>query len=140
MINQQELTGNWNQIKGRIREKWSSLSNDDLAAVKGDVDRLVGRIQEKTGESREKIERFLDSSLESGSAGISEAAEQIRTYAQDFGHATQEQMAEVQDAVSNSLKSATDTVRRRPAESAAVCFGVGLVAGAALSLILKNRS
>ncbi|GAB5443374.1 MAG: hypothetical protein Fues2KO_37230 [Fuerstiella sp.] len=140
MINQQELTGNWNQIKGRIREKWSSISNDDLAGVKGDVDRLVGRIQEKTGESREKIESFLDRTLESGSAGISEAAEHIRTYAEDLSHATQEQLANAQDAMANGLKTATDTVRRRPAESAAVCFGVGLIAGAALSLILKNRS
>jgi len=51
MINEQVLQGNWNEIKGKIRSKWGQLTNDDLQSFDGNVDRLVGLIQRKTGEA-----------------------------------------------------------------------------------------
>jgi len=56
------LKGNWNQLKGKVREKWGLLTNDDIEQIAGLKDRLVGKIQEKYGKSKweeANIEREL---------------------------------------------------------------------------------
>ena len=58
-INTQELRGQWNKLQGRVKERWGQLTDDDLQIQGGNVDQLVGRIQQKTGEGREAIEKFL---------------------------------------------------------------------------------
>ncbi|APZ94172.1 CsbD family protein [Fuerstiella marisgermanici] len=140
MITQQELQGNWNELKGCLREKWGQLSDDDFAKAKGSVDRLIGTIQKRTGESKANVEAFLDSAVQSGASGFSQAAENIRDYASSLSEATHEQYDHAQEALAAGLGSATETVRRRPAESVAVCFGAGLIAGAVLGLILRNKA
>lgn len=55
-----QISGNWNQMKGRIKQAWGDLTDDDLQHVEGEVDELVGVIQERTGEDREKIEKRLE--------------------------------------------------------------------------------
>ena len=52
MVNQQTLQGNWNELKGKLREKWGQLTNEDLQVAQGNVDQLIGLIQRKTGEAR----------------------------------------------------------------------------------------
>ena len=59
MINAQEMQGKWNKIRGQVKQKWGQLTDDDLTFQSGNVDQLVGRIQQKTGEGREAIEKFL---------------------------------------------------------------------------------
>lgn len=54
-----KISGNWNQMKGRIKQAWSDITDDDLKHVEGEVDELVGVIQEKTGEDRDQIEQRL---------------------------------------------------------------------------------
>jgi uncharacterized protein YjbJ (UPF0337 family) len=140
MITQQELQGNWNELKGCLREKWGQLTDDDFAAAKGSVDRLIGRIQQRTGESKATVEAFLDNAVASGASRISQAAEQIREYASDMSGMTQEKYEHAQEAIASGIETATDTVRRHPAESVAVCFGAGLIAGTVLGLILRNKA
>lgn len=57
---EQQAKGNWNQFKGRLKESWGALTDDDMDRAEGQRDQLVGRIQEKTGEAREAIGRKLD--------------------------------------------------------------------------------
>ena len=57
---EQRLNGSWNQVKGRIREAWGALSDDDVDRYDGQVDQLIGRIQDKTGEARESIRKKLN--------------------------------------------------------------------------------
>ena len=59
MINTQEITGQWNQLRGKVKEKWGQLTDDDLRLVGGNIDQLIGRIQQKTGETKEKLRDFL---------------------------------------------------------------------------------
>jgi uncharacterized protein YjbJ (UPF0337 family) len=54
------LEGNWMQAKGRIREAWASLTDDELEEAQGNWEQLVGKIQAKTGETVAVIERKLD--------------------------------------------------------------------------------
>jgi len=42
-----EIEGNWNQLKGKIKEKWGKLTDDDLLYMEGKKDRVVGRLQER---------------------------------------------------------------------------------------------
>lgn len=52
--------GNWKQMKGRVREKWGKLTDDDLDVIAGKRDQLIGRIQERYGISRDEAERQVD--------------------------------------------------------------------------------
>ncbi len=47
-----QLQGNWNQLKGKVREKWGLLTNDDLEHIAGHKDRLIGKIQERYGKAK----------------------------------------------------------------------------------------
>lgn len=55
-----KMKGNWNQIKGKVKQKYGDLTDDDLTYVEGKEDELLGRIQEKTGESKEAIQRYIN--------------------------------------------------------------------------------
>ena len=54
------VKGNWNQIKGRIKEEYGELTDDDLAYQEGQEDQMLGRIQEKTGKTKQEIKDFID--------------------------------------------------------------------------------
>lgn len=59
-MNKTTLKGNWNVIKGRLRKKYAQLTDDDLAYIEGSEEELIGRLQKRTGETRERIEELLD--------------------------------------------------------------------------------
>jgi len=56
------VEGNWKQTKGKIKEKWGQLTDDDLTQVNGRREQLEGKIQERYGLAREVAERHLISS------------------------------------------------------------------------------
>jgi uncharacterized protein YjbJ (UPF0337 family) len=58
-----QLEGKWQNAKGRIKEAWGSLTDDDLMRAEGNRDQLVGTIRDKTGEKIEDIESRLDDIL-----------------------------------------------------------------------------
>jgi uncharacterized protein YjbJ (UPF0337 family) len=61
-MNTLEIKGDWNIMKGTLKQKWAKLTDDDLQFVEGKAEELVGRIQKRTGESRETIEKVLQDS------------------------------------------------------------------------------
>jgi uncharacterized protein YjbJ (UPF0337 family) len=63
-MNEDRLKGKWNQIKGELKKKWGSLTDDDLIYSEGQLDKMIGRIQERTGEKKEEIQRYLNQYLE----------------------------------------------------------------------------
>ncbi len=52
--------GRWDQLKGKAQQTWGDLTDDDLDVAEGNYDEFVGRIKERTGESREEIEKRLN--------------------------------------------------------------------------------
>jgi len=146
MTNQQILQGNWNEIKGKLRSKWGQLTNDDVQNFDGNVDRLVGLIQRKTGESRESIEHFLNEASASGASALEQVAENVRDYTHQAGEKIQEgakQAAESMrhgyDSVREGYEEVEEMVRRRPTESAAVCFGAGILTGLVVALLIHRK-
>lgn len=51
------IKGNWNQVKGKVKEQWGRLTNDDLDIINGKRDQLYGRLQERHGLARDEAER-----------------------------------------------------------------------------------
>ena len=62
-MNKLETKGNWNIIKGNLKQKWAGLTDDDLTYVEGQEDELVGRIQKRTGRAREEVEQADEGGL-----------------------------------------------------------------------------
>lgn len=58
-MNTLELKGNWNIAKGKLKQRFAQLTDDDLQYVDGKEDELLGRIQKRTGRTREEIERVI---------------------------------------------------------------------------------
>ena len=139
MVNQQTLQGNWNEIRGKLRTKWGQLTGDDLQSFNGNVDQLVGLIQRKTGETRNAVEHFLEEATSGGAATFSQAAENVREYATQVATETSKKAQEAADTMRRGYREAESMIRERPGESAAVCFGTGMVVGIVLGLLLRSR-
>ena len=54
------LKGNWNEIKGKLKQKYGQLTDDDLTFAEGKEDELLGRIQKRLGKSKEDVRREIE--------------------------------------------------------------------------------
>jgi uncharacterized protein YjbJ (UPF0337 family) len=149
-INAQELQGRWNDLRGRVKEKWGQLTDDDLQIQGGNIDQLVGRIQQKTGEGRDAIERFLGELTSRGSSGVAQATEAVGNFANQatdrlrdqYGQFTDQARAQYgrwADEARDRYEMAQDAVRHNPGQSVAAAFGLGLVVGVVVGLALRSR-
>ena len=55
-MNWDQITGNWKQLKGKVREKWGKLTDDDVYVIAGRRDQLLGKVQERYGVARDAAE------------------------------------------------------------------------------------
>jgi uncharacterized protein YjbJ (UPF0337 family) len=62
-MNSDRLAGNWKQMKGKIKEKWGKLTNDDLDVIAGKTEQLIGKVQERYGIERDQARRDVDAYL-----------------------------------------------------------------------------
>jgi uncharacterized protein YjbJ (UPF0337 family) len=62
IMNTLEVKGDWNITKGKLKQKWAKLTDDALQYAEGKQEELVGRIQKRTGETREAVEKALKES------------------------------------------------------------------------------
>lgn len=139
MINAQALRGNWNELKGAIKEHWGTLTSDDLRRFNGDVDQLVGMIQRKTGETQEAIQSFLDELTADTASTVGAAVETARQFTNRAVSSLQDSYGQVSDDLRDQYGNVEDMVRNRPAESVAVAFGAGIVAGVIFGLFMRSR-
>jgi uncharacterized protein YjbJ (UPF0337 family) len=59
-MNQDQIEGNWTQFKGKVKEQWGKLTDDDLDIIAGKRDQLLGRIQERHGIARDEAEKQVE--------------------------------------------------------------------------------
>lgn len=59
-MNWDQISGNWKQFKGKVKEKWGKLTDDDLTTIGGKKDQLAGKLQEHYGFQKAQAERELD--------------------------------------------------------------------------------
>jgi len=59
-MNEDLFKGKWNQVKGKFKQTYADLTDDDLTYVEGKSDELLGRLQEKTGKTKEQLKDEID--------------------------------------------------------------------------------
>ena len=59
-MNWDTVQGNWLQMKGKVKEKWGDLTDDDLQMLDVKKDQLAGKLQERYGMARDEAERQID--------------------------------------------------------------------------------
>jgi uncharacterized protein YjbJ (UPF0337 family) len=139
MVNQETLKGDWNQVTGKLRSKWGQLSNSEMQQYKGDASQLVGYIQRKTGESIDKIERFINDLSENRGETVGPAAEAIKDFASQAVETAKQGAEAIADHARSGYEAAERLVKERPASSVGVAFGAGLVVGILLSLVMGSQ-
>ncbi|MEM0519436.1 MULTISPECIES: CsbD family protein [Aequorivita] len=59
-MNEDQFKGKWNQVKGKFKQEYADLTDDDLKYAEGKSDELLGRLQEKTGKTKEELKDQID--------------------------------------------------------------------------------
>jgi len=59
-MNRDTLKGQWLQLKGKIRQQWGKLTDDEIDQMQGNTEMLIGKLQERYGYEREKAEQEVD--------------------------------------------------------------------------------
>ena len=69
VYNEDQLEGQWKQFKGDLKKKWADLTDDDILYIEGKKDKLEGKIQERYGDRKEEVEKWVDEWFEAHSPG-----------------------------------------------------------------------
>ena len=59
-MNKLEFKGSWNEIKGKLKQSYGNLTDDDLVFAEGKDDELLGRLQKKLGKSKDEVKRMIE--------------------------------------------------------------------------------
>jgi uncharacterized protein YjbJ (UPF0337 family) len=59
-MEKQQIKGTWNEMKGKLKQKYGELTDDDLTYSEGKEDELYGRLQQKLGKTKEEVKREID--------------------------------------------------------------------------------
>lgn len=150
MVTRQELEGQWTEVKGRLQEKWGSLTENELYQARGNVNQLVGVIEQKTGEKRKAIEDFLEEVVSGSHSGMEKATASAKAYAEQASQAAREGYEKAAKAARENYTRASESmmegygqaqecVRRNPMESMLVAFGAGILTGVVMGLSMRRR-
>ena len=157
MSQQQLLEKNWEEIKDRIKHSWGLITDADLEESEGNLQRLAGLIQKKTGRGMDEIEDTLERLIVEGSSAMDKVSATAQDYAQAGQHYAQQaasavgeqydqvaqavgqQYQQVSGAVQSGLQEAEQLVRRNPTESVVVSFAAGLIAGVLVGVSMSRR-
>ena len=69
-MNKDILQGKWKQLRGEVQRRWGKLTNDELDQIDGNLDKLVGKLQERYGYDKARIEREVDALIHSASDAV----------------------------------------------------------------------
>ncbi len=125
MATKQEAAGQWKTLVGAVKEKYGQITDQELTQVEGNVDKLIGLVQRKSGQTREQIEAFVHE--------CGESCESMMGKVSDYASAAGDTLRDSYDTVAKQTKAgynaSVKTVARHPLESVGTAFGIGLVAG-----------
>jgi uncharacterized protein YjbJ (UPF0337 family) len=61
-MNKLQFKGSWNELKGKLKQQYGNLTDDDLVFAEGKEDELLGRLQKKLGKSKDEVRRMIETS------------------------------------------------------------------------------
>ena len=139
MINEEVLSGSWQEIREKIRSKWGQLSDDFLQQYSGNLDELIGTIQRETGESQEAIRAYLGE-ITCSCADVSRRwNKQINRCVSQLSDSVHDASRNLADGVAARCNQAGQLVQRRPVESLLAAFGIGMVTGLFVAFTIRSR-
>ncbi len=59
-MNKLQIKGSWNEIKGKLKQQYGNLTDDDLVFAEGKEDELLGRLQKKLGKSKDDVQQMIE--------------------------------------------------------------------------------
>ncbi len=146
MINAEQIQGHWDSIRGKLKERWGQLTDDDLKIVGGNINQLIGAIEKKTGEGRANIERFINEQMSDEDSVLNRARETAREYAQgakEYAQDATDRVREGYSQVSGQMREGYSRIERQvkehPAQSTLAMFGLGMITGLVLGLMVRSE-
>jgi len=127
------VEGNWKQMRGRVKERWGRLTDDDLTVIAGRRDQLEGMIQERYGYAKERARREIEDWYRSMESNLAEQIETLRSGIHDLSSTVErlakEQLPRARSRATGALTDAEEAVKRNPLIVVAVALGLGLLIG-----------
>ena len=59
-MNRLQMKGSWNEVKGKLKQQYGNLTDDDLAFAEGKDDELLGRLQKKLGKTKDEVRQMIE--------------------------------------------------------------------------------
>jgi ElaB/YqjD/DUF883 family membrane-anchored ribosome-binding protein len=137
MVTREELNSRWDVIKNRLMHNWRELSAAELSRFDGSPSQLISEIQQKTGASWNEVESFLANVMRDGRSASQKVGSLAEQYGEEASQIAREGYDQVASATAEYSKKFARTVQRRPMESLAVAFGIGILTGAVV--LFRNR-
>lgn len=134
------VEGDWKRMKGKVKEQWGLLTDDDLTAIGGRKDQLEGKIQERYGYGKDQVRKEIDSWFSStalvANDNAEELADQIEAIRADIQSLTStvsrvanKQLGQAQDKAVEAMSNAEDVIRENPVSAVAIAAGLGFLFG-----------
>ena len=150
MITKEHAQGKWKTIVGAVKEKFGQITGDELTGVEGNLDKLIGLVQRKSGQSREWVEAFLTDASgaskdvmqkvsDTATQYASQAAEVVRDNYEHLTDAAQRGYEQLSDVAARGYDNTVKTVSNRPLESVAIALGCGVLTGLVVGLSLASK-
>jgi uncharacterized protein YjbJ (UPF0337 family) len=127
------LEGNWKQLRGKAKERWGKLTDDDLTAISGRRDQLEGKIQERYGYAKSQARREIEDWYRSTESHLVDEIDNIRTelqrLASSVGHIANKQIDRAQVGATEAAREAEAAITRNPLTAIAIAVGLGFLIG-----------
>jgi uncharacterized protein YjbJ (UPF0337 family) len=128
------VEGDWKQMKGKVKERWGKLTDDDLTAISGRRDQLEGKIQERYGYAKSQARREIEDWYRSTESHLADEIETIRTEVQNLtstvGRIANKQIGRAQVRATEAAHEAEAAITRNPLTAIAIAVTVGFLFGA----------
>lgn len=128
------VEGNWKQMKGRAKERWGKLTDDDLTTIAGRRDQLEGMIQERYGYAKGRAQKEIEDWYGTVISNVEEQIDSLRSAIQNLSSAVEriakEEFPHARARTAEALKDAEETVKRNPISALAIALGLGFLIGA----------
>jgi uncharacterized protein YjbJ (UPF0337 family) len=120
-------------MKGRAKERWGRLTDDDLTAIAGRRDQLEGMIQERYGYARERARREIEDWYRSIESNLAEEIESLRSGIQSLASTVdriaKEQLPRTRSRAIGAVNEAEEAVKRNPLAALGIVLGLGFLIG-----------
>lgn len=139
MITNEEVRSNWKSVIGVVKEKFGQITGDELTSLEGNLDKLIGLIQRKSGQSREWVEDFITDATGSTKDVVKRFTDSTTQYASQAADVVRENYDHLSDVAQRGYDSTRKTVSKRPLESLAIALGCGVLAGLLIGISMASK-